>query len=412
MTLALSCLDFGGNLTFKGPTSFLQIMFFFYDVHVWTVVMIKTSLAFMLLRFHQGKTWRTALYTLIVVQAMAAFASTFTNYLRCKPIKKAWEGNIIDGRCINEQRMRTWLWTISAFSIVTDAFYTIIPLTDILRLDRSLRERLALCLLMSVGLLATVASIIKTSIVSYAFNEFGETRSLSDLMLCSLLEVFLGIMGACLPCLKQRFERALYWTKRRTICFWGERVDWSDGLNKRGQKRDRHTGEERDFGCPLGLDDSSAGSESSIPLPPVRPESAVLLDGYTPDKEGQWRWSTTEAFEIPMLEQISIGEQANTDERTEDSAQRTIELMIHVPEAVVLYGANEEDTTWTREQDVFRGSRCLTDGVTEAARRVAESIGTTRTDVVDEERPVGWEEMEIGFGIKQIWAERARRSHG
>ncbi|KAE9990942.1 hypothetical protein EG327_000713 [Venturia inaequalis] len=410
MILALSCLQFGENLTFKSPTSFLQALFFFFDVHVWTVVIIKTSLAFMLLRFHQERAWRVALYTLIAIQILVASASTLTNYLRCMPIQKAWSPNLIDGYCMGEGGMKNWMLAICAFSIMTDAFYTIIPLVDILRLDRSLRERLALCLLMSVSLLATAASIIKISIVSYAFKEFDDTHSLSDLMLCSLLELFLGIMGACLPCLKQRFERALYWTKRRTICLWGQKVDWGDSINKGSRKRDGHIGDERDFGCALGLGDSSAGSESSIPLPPVRPESAAMLDGYTPDSEGQWRWSTPEAFEMPMLEQISIDEQADDGEREEDDARRTIDLMIHVPEAVVLYGSQQEDTAWTPEQNEFRSSTCLTEGVTDASQQSSQIMKTTHIEVIDEEKPVGWEEIEIRFGIKRIWAERSRRS--
>lgn len=307
-------------------------------------------------------------------------------------------------------RHRTQTNKLPAFSIITDAFYTIIPLTDILRLDRSLRERLALCLLMSVSLLATAASIIKNSIVSYAFTEFDDAHSLSDLMLCSLLELFLGIMGACLPCLKQRFERALYWTKRRTICFWGERVDWGDGINKGVTKRDGRVGGERDFGCPLGLGDSSASSGNSVPLPPVRLELATMLDGYTPDKEGQWRWSTSEAFAIPMLEQTFFDEQAGDGEREEDDARRTIDSMIQVSEAAVRYGVQQEDNACTQEANAIRGSRCLTEDMTDVSRPLPQIMKTTRIQVVDEEKPVGWEEMEIGFGVKRIWAERSRRS--
>ncbi|TID15204.1 hypothetical protein E2P81_ATG08276 [Venturia nashicola] len=410
MILALNCLQFEESLTFKPPPSFQQTIFFFFDIHVWTVVMIKTSLAFMLLRFHRERAWKVGLYTLIAVQTLVASASTLTNYLRCMPVQKAWSPNLIDGYCMSERGMRTWMLAVCAFSIITDAFYTIVPLTDILRLDRSLRERLALCLLMSVTLLATAASIIKTSIVSYAFNDFDDTQSLSDLMLCSLLELFLGIMGACLPCLKQRFERALYWTKRRTICFWGERVDWGDSLTKVGTKRDGHVGDEREFGCTLGLGDSSAGSENFIPLAPVRPESTVMLDGYILDSEGQWRWSASQAFEIPMPEQITIDEQADDGGRTKDDARRTIDLMIDVPEAVVLYGVQQEDPTWIQGPDAFRSSRLFAEGVMDVSPQVLQIMKTTSIDVVKDEKPVGWDEMELGFGIKRIWAEHYRHS--
>jgi hypothetical protein len=443
MTLALNCLDFGKALTFREPASYLHIMFFFYDVHIWTVVMIKTSLAFMLLRFHQERAWRLSLYTLIAIQATIACASTLTNYLRCTPLRRAWDEEIMDGKCISEQRMKRWMWVIcgrslllkyriqkpnilliaSAFSIVTDALYTIIPLTDILRLDRSLRERLALCLLMSISLLATAASIIKTSVISYAYNDFGDTHSLSDLMLCSLLELFLGIMGACLPCLKQRFQRALHWTKRRTICFWGERVDCGDSIEEGGpgrSKRNENTVEERDFGCTLGLGDSSSGgseNDNYIPLPAVPQEAGVIvLDGYTPDKEGQWRWSTSEAFEVPRLSQQNSTDERCGDyvERIEDDARRTIDLMIQVPEAVVLYGVSDDDGgsgSWaTRGLDAFQGARYVPDGVRDATQHVRHIIKTTKIEVVEEAKPVGWEEMEVGFGIKRIWAERGR--HG
>lgn len=200
--------------------------------------------------------------------------------------------------------------------------------------------------------------------------------------------------------------------KKKEHLFLGERVDWGDSLKQGGRKRDGHVGDERDFGCPLGLGDSSAGSENSIPLTPVRPESGVVLDGYIPDKEGQWGWSTSEAFGIPILEQNSVDEPVDDVDRAEDDASRTADLMIHVPEAVMLYGEHQEDTTWAQKQDVFRGSRHLSGGVTDATRQFLQIIKTTRIEVVEEEKPVGWEEMEIGFDIKRIWAERSRNSRG
>lgn len=213
-------------------------------------------------------------------------------------------------------------------------------------------------------------------------------------------------MGACLPCLKQRFERALYWTKRRTICFWGERVDWGDSLKQGARQTDAHADDERDFGCPLGLGESSGGSENSIPLPPVCPESGLVLDGYTPDKEGKWRWSTSEALEAPRSSEVSADESDIDIERTDDDARRTIDLMIQVPEAVVLYGG-QEDTSWIQGRDAFQGARYVPDGVTQATQLVLQIIKSTLIEIVQEEKPVGWEEMEIGFGIKRIWAERS-----
>lgn len=117
MILALNCLELGSTITLKTQTSFLHIMFYFYDIHVWSVVMIKSSLAFMLLRFHQERAWRTSLYTLLSVQVMIACASTLINYLRCMPLQRAWNGQRIEGQCMSEQGMKIWMWTICGKSV-------------------------------------------------------------------------------------------------------------------------------------------------------------------------------------------------------------------------------------------------------------------------------------------------------
>ena len=81
--------------------------------------------------------------------------------------------------------------------------------------------------------------------------------------------------------------------------------------------------------------------------------------------------------------------------------------MIQVPKAVVLYGV-QDDRDWSRGLDAFQGARYIPEGVKEATQHVLQIIKTTHIEVVEEEKPVGWEEMEVGFGIKRIWAERSR----
>jgi hypothetical protein len=257
---------------------------------------------------------------------------------------------------------------------------------------------------MSIGLLATAASIFKISVISHAYNRFGDAHSLSDLMLCSLLELFLGIVGACLPCLKQCFEKAIYWTKRKTICLVGERVD-SVSYSTGGRGRDE--GEERDFGCKLGLGGSTVGSENSIPLAPVLSEDGVvILDGFRLGRDGRWERPTLAAFGAPRSSQLSSDGQFDHAESDENNTRRTVDLVIQIPETIAGGGLGD-DRNWARGSNAFQWTSCLPDEMTEAAQQALEIIKTTCIEVVEEEKPVGWEDMEVVFGIKRIWAEQS-----
>lgn len=77
------------------------------------------------------------------------------------------------------------------------------------RIHRPLRERLVICFLMALGLLATAATLPKlVSVAKFGFK--GDlTYRASDALLWSSLEVNLGIIAACVPTLRAPFETAL-----------------------------------------------------------------------------------------------------------------------------------------------------------------------------------------------------------
>lgn len=91
----------------------------------------------------------------------------------------------------------------------TDIIYTFIPVIIIGRIHRPLRERLVICFLMALGLLATAATLPKlVGVVKFGFKVDLTYRS-SDALLWSTLEVNIGIIAACVPTLRRPFESAL-----------------------------------------------------------------------------------------------------------------------------------------------------------------------------------------------------------
>ena len=87
--------------------------------------------------------------------------------------------------------------------------FAVLPLFFILKINRPLREKIVLCLLMGLGILCAAASIPK--FISYSvFASGGDTtKNASGVVVWSQIELYVGITAACIPMLRSFFESAL-----------------------------------------------------------------------------------------------------------------------------------------------------------------------------------------------------------
>jgi hypothetical protein len=89
-----------------------------------------------------------------------------------------------------------------------DLILSLMPIHMIRTLHRSTTEKTLICVLMSLGLLATAAACVKMT----TFNDFGKgdvmQATIKPSMLARLEEI-MGIIACSLACLKNPFERAL-----------------------------------------------------------------------------------------------------------------------------------------------------------------------------------------------------------
>jgi hypothetical protein len=95
------------------------------------------------------------------------------------------------------------------FFFTTDIILSILPLFIIRNIQRPLREKIVISLLMSLGFLCAVAVIPKL----ISLHDFGVNKDFTwttaEVAMWSMVEVSLGIMVACIPALKRVFERTL-----------------------------------------------------------------------------------------------------------------------------------------------------------------------------------------------------------
>ncbi|KAK3680607.1 hypothetical protein B0T22DRAFT_173171 [Podospora appendiculata] len=178
-------------------------------IPIWGLAMtcIKTSIALTLLRIQQKhRAWRIFLFTVIAVQAAYGILNTFFNLvIACRPLAAAWDLSIPGGTCVSVETMRAASNVGSSINITTDVLLSLAPATFLRKLNRPLRERVFVCVLMGMGLFASVSSIIKTIIV----RNWGDPATVDDwwamgVSICTwtALEQLLGVLAACVPALK------------------------------------------------------------------------------------------------------------------------------------------------------------------------------------------------------------------
>lgn len=175
------------------------------------LALIKTSIAALLLRLQQTSGWKKFLYGIIAVQIVTAIYLTVMHATRCIPLAGLWNPLITEKRCWSDQAFRVSLTITSVIVIVTDVIYALIPLSFLRGMKRPVRDRIVIGVLLSLGLVATAASIAKAVAVQ-SVGKGSNANPLSQGLAIALwagVEEQLAVIAACIPCLKSLFKRVL-----------------------------------------------------------------------------------------------------------------------------------------------------------------------------------------------------------
>lgn len=96
--------------------------------------------------------------------------------------------------------------------LISDFILAMMPvflITSVL-VHRPLREKVILCVLMSLGLVCTAATVPKLiSLNRYGIEESDVSWVLADVFVWTTIEMWLAIIVACMPPMRNAFERLL-----------------------------------------------------------------------------------------------------------------------------------------------------------------------------------------------------------
>ncbi|KAK4212548.1 hypothetical protein QBC37DRAFT_424738 [Rhypophila decipiens] len=183
----------------------------YFAVAVWglTMVTVKTSICLTLLRIPQAHVITISLYLVMVCQILYFILNTMYTFTKCRPLRAAWASTAAGGRCVDPSIDVIVSNVGSGVNITTDLFLSLAPMFILWNLRRPLRERILVCILTGIGLIASLATIRKMMIM----KEWGQGGNIWEFAMSistwTVLEQFMGILAACSPSLKGPIQKLL-----------------------------------------------------------------------------------------------------------------------------------------------------------------------------------------------------------
>ncbi|KAK0716294.1 hypothetical protein B0H67DRAFT_582799 [Lasiosphaeris hirsuta] len=138
--------------------------------------------------------WYTC-YTLMAIQALFGIAAVVALNLICIPYKAIYDFTVA-GRCFNKHNMDL---TSACIHLATDVIMVFLPQRVIWGLQLSLRKKLGVSVVFSLGLLACISAILRLQVtVTYA-NAADSTYTLGPVVFWAFAEMTCGFVISCMP---------------------------------------------------------------------------------------------------------------------------------------------------------------------------------------------------------------------
>ncbi|CAO2652639.1 Nn.00g009220.m01.CDS01 [Neocucurbitaria sp. VM-36] len=196
----------GMSITPEQMISNLKLILAIIVVYKMTMTLIKISILLIYLRIAVNRTFEYLCKGTMCLLAIYQFIVFVIVPAQCTPLHKLWDfTGQVQGHCINAN---AFYHATSAFHIVMDIWILVLPLKLILRIPRPPREKLALIIIFSLGIISTIASIIRLQslrVFTLSNDPFYDSLPINT---WSMVEVNIGILCASIPTLKPLVSKA------------------------------------------------------------------------------------------------------------------------------------------------------------------------------------------------------------
>lgn len=168
-----------------------------------TLVLSKISICLFLLRISKFERWRWFLFGLIAFLVVTHVPLTLLYLFQCIPLQKNWQTAMgpVPGHCMSKKSVEKIIIVQGVLSVLTDFVGAAFPVLLLWNARLKIRTKVALNLLMGLGVITGIVSSVRTSysweILSSDYTWVGVANALTR-----ILEVNFAIIGACAPIMR------------------------------------------------------------------------------------------------------------------------------------------------------------------------------------------------------------------
>lgn len=174
-------------------------------VYTITMSLTKSSILVSFLRLIPFGRMRWATWATLVIIILWGISLSFATIFACHPVQGYWTFTNTD-HCTDEG---TRLLVISIVNIATDIIVIAIPMGAFWRLRIPIRQKIILFVLLSLGLVATVASVVRTIFLVKAELEYDITWNGYVIWIMTMIECSLALICPSVPSLRPLAKRYL-----------------------------------------------------------------------------------------------------------------------------------------------------------------------------------------------------------
>ncbi|KAK4184100.1 hypothetical protein QBC35DRAFT_67657 [Podospora australis] len=183
----------------------------------WGMCSLKTAIGFNLLRFCDDKLWRRypwVIWGLLGIIWCYTFIYWVFALTHCDPVHRFWDLTA-KGTCIPLPKYIKIAMGNTVLATSTDVFLALVPIPVIWRIKHSVKVRMYLIAILSLGYFSVGMGVVKT-IYQQKFSSNRDKTYHLNVPFWSFLQLQLGIMAACCVALRPLVHRILGLSSHRS----------------------------------------------------------------------------------------------------------------------------------------------------------------------------------------------------
>lgn len=158
------------DLSVEGYGTARHCWWFCYLFYAAATILAKVSIGCFLLRIAHQKIHTYIIYAAMLFSVVAGTTFFFVSLFQCNPIHFFWNKGV-DGKCVNPSVIIGLAYLYSAFAIITDFTFALLPAFLVVGLQLKKRTKFALIPLLAMGCTASLAVVARLPFMSRLASE-------------------------------------------------------------------------------------------------------------------------------------------------------------------------------------------------------------------------------------------------